>query len=46
MHTRLSIMTDIGYEVIDRVRMGVLDFRVTGEKLRHVNVPEWGQRSI
>ena len=45
-HTRLSIVTDVGYEVIDRVGMGVLNFRVTGEKLGHVNVPEGGQRSI
>jgi len=32
-------MTDVGDEVIDSVRVGVLYSRVTGEKLSHVYVP-------
>ena len=32
-------MTNISNEVIDRMRVSVLNFRVTREELSHVNIP-------
>lgn len=37
--TWMPIMTNISNEVIDRMRVSVLNFRVTREELSHVNIP-------
>jgi hypothetical protein len=43
--TWLSIMTDVGNEVIDGVRVSVLDFWLAGQELCHVNISGGEQRT-